>query len=177
MKDGLQTRDAHPAWLGLGGNIGDVRAALALALQGFDAHEHVRIEAVSPLYETPPWGLEDQPRFLNCCAAITTTLSPDDLLALCHRLEREGHRERTVRWGPRTLDIDIIAYEGETRTTQTLTLPHPRAGERAFVVLPLETIAPTLEVNGQQIAALAGQVSSEGITRMTTDGDWWRSGL
>ena len=106
------SRTQRHAWLGLGGNIGDVQQAMAEALRWLHGNAEITVETVSAIYKTPPWGFEDQPWFLNCCARITTSLSPEDLLSACQEAERLGKRERTVRWGPRTIDIDIIAYQG-----------------------------------------------------------------
>ncbi|MEM1038400.1 MAG: 2-amino-4-hydroxy-6-hydroxymethyldihydropteridine diphosphokinase [Pseudomonadota bacterium] len=166
--------DARTAWLGLGGNLGDVQSALATALQGLDAEEGVTVSAVSPLYKTPPWGLKAQPWFLNCCASVSTTLLPEDLLEVCQQLERVGLRERTVRWGPRTVDIDIIAYEGVEQVEQRLTLPHPRAVERAFVLTPLAAIAPDVELSGQTVAALAATLNDPAMEVAVAGSEWWR---
>ncbi|MEL6735002.1 MAG: 2-amino-4-hydroxy-6-hydroxymethyldihydropteridine diphosphokinase [Pseudomonadota bacterium] len=165
---------ARTAWLGLGGNLGDVRSALAAALKGLDAQDGVSVLAVSPLYKTPPWGLKDQPWFLNCCAGVSTTLAPEALLEVCQQLERVGLRERTVRWGPRTVDIDIIAYEGVEQVEQRLTLPHPRAVERAFVLTPLAAIAPDVELAGQTVAALAAALNDPNMEVAVAGGEWWR---
>jgi 2-amino-4-hydroxy-6-hydroxymethyldihydropteridine diphosphokinase len=95
--------------LGLGGNLGDPVAAIEAALQRLDA-EGVRVTRRSPLYRTPPWGVTEQPDFVNACVAAETTLSPAALLALIHRIEAALGRERRERWGPRPIDIDILAY-------------------------------------------------------------------
>ena len=114
------------AWLGLGGNIGDVPAAMAKALRQLNDDPQIAVGALSPIYRTPPWGLEDQPWFHNCCAEVTTGLEPEELLDRCQGAERAGKRERKVRWGPRTIDIDIIDVEGNWPSTERLALPHPR---------------------------------------------------
>jgi len=162
------------AWLGLGGNLGDVRAALATALQALDANTAVSVAAVSPLYKTPPWGLEDQPWFHNCCAEVLTSLDPEGLLDLCQTLERAGLRERTVRWGPRTIDIDIIAFEGVEQIEQRLTVPHPRAVERAFVLTPLAEIAPDVMLAGQLVAERARALQDPQMEVVVDAADWWR---
>jgi len=162
------------AWLGLGGNIGDVTAAMAAALQMLDAEPEIAVEMVSPIYKTPPWGLEDQPWFLNCCAQIATTLDPEALLTACQATERAGLRERTIRWGPRTIDIDIIAYDGVEQVEQRLTIPHPRALERAFVLVPLSDIAPDLVISGRRVADQAKAMDTSDIEKADTDDLWWK---
>ncbi|MEP1207463.1 MAG: 2-amino-4-hydroxy-6-hydroxymethyldihydropteridine diphosphokinase [Rhizobiaceae bacterium] len=161
------------AWLGLGGNIGDVKAAMARALQGLDADPEVSVISVSAIYKTPPWGLEDQPWFLNCCAEITTTLAPEALLEKCQEAERQGKRERVVRWGPRTIDVDIIAFEGIEQTEQRLTIPHPRATERAFVMVPLAEIAPQVVINGSTAGHWLTKLVDDGIEQADSEVDWW----
>lgn len=147
--------ELHIAALSLGGNIGDVAAAFAKALRGFDEHDGVRVIARSQVWRTPPWGKTDQPDFLNMAALVETSLTPHELLALCLEVERSAGRERGERWGPRTLDIDIVAYDNITLADETLTLPHPRAAERAFVLVPLAEIAGGVQVGAQSVAALA----------------------
>lgn len=163
------------AYLGLGGNIGDPAAAMGAALRALHAEEEVAVQAVSRLYSTPPWGKTDQPPFLNACAAIDTRLSPDDLLDLCLAVERSLKRERRERWGPRTIDIDILDFGGAPYRSDKLTLPHPRLTERAFVLVPLADIAAALPVEGRTIAAWAAEVDAAGIEPVTSDGDWWRA--
>ncbi|AYD01131.1 6-hydroxymethyl-7,8-dihydropterin pyrophosphokinase [Neorhizobium sp. NCHU2750] len=167
----------HPreiASLGLGGNIGDPAQAMARALQALDARKDCRVITVSRLYLTPPWGKTDQADFFNCCALIETELHPEDLLDLCLALEREMKRVRIERWGPRTLDIDILTYGDIEQKTQALELPHPRMTERAFVMLPLADIAPHLMINGRMAQSWAGSLNSTGMRIAKPDGLWWR---
>lgn len=103
------------ATLGLGGNLGDPRKAMAEALRALDAREDCVVEAVSRLYRTPPWGKTDQAWFFNACAQVKTTLKPEALLDTCLDIERLMKRVRDERWGPRTLDIDVLTYEGWPR--------------------------------------------------------------
>ena len=107
-------------------------------------------------YATPPWGVEDQPPFINCCAAIETTLSPHDLLRRVQEVERAFGRDRANerRWGPRTLDIDLIAYDDVAMNDPDLTLPHPRLFERAFVLVPLADIAADRLIAGRARARM-----------------------
>jgi len=161
------------AWLGLGGNIGDVKMAMAQALRGLNADQAIEIDLVSPIYKTPPWGMEDQPWFLNCCAQINTSLSPEELLERCQDAEKQGRRERIVRWGPRTIDVDIIAFEGIEQTEQRLTIPHPRATERAFVMVPLADIAPQLIIGDRSAGQWLLQLDDDGIEKEGSGGAWW----
>ena len=163
------------AWIGLGGNIGDVELGLKVSLQAIDDDAQCAIEAVSPLYETPPWGLLNQPPFLNCCAEISTSLKPEALLELCQQIELTGKRERIQRWGPRTVDIDVLVFEGVEQDDELLTLPHPRMLERAFVMLPLADIAEDLVVTGETATQHLAKLDTSGIETVRDDGDWWRA--
>ena len=163
------------AWLGLGGNLGDVPKAMAVALRRLDAEPNVEVVTVSSVYRTPPWGMEDQPWFHNCCAEIATDLAPDALLDMCQAVEREGKRERIVRWGPRTIDVDILMIEGTVLTSETLTVPHPRMLERAFVLVPLADIAGDVSVNGATIAQHCTRIDAQNLETAVAGGDWWKS--
>ena len=162
------------AWLGLGGNIGDVPASMADALQRLDQDADISVTAVSPIYKTPPWGVEDQPWFHNCCAQVETSLSPEQLLEACQEAERAGKRERIVRWGPRTIDVDILVFEGVEQNEQRLTLPHPRMLERAFVIVPLADIAPTLPLQNKPCNEWASGMDSSELELTSPDQNWWR---
>ncbi|MCX5515273.1 2-amino-4-hydroxy-6-hydroxymethyldihydropteridine diphosphokinase [Kaistia algarum] len=142
------------AFLGLGGNLGDRAATLAAATDDLRTAEGVRVTHVSSLYETPPWGPVPQGPYLNACVAIETTLSARALLDLCLAIEKRHGRERLVRWGPRTLDIDLLLYGRETIDEPGLIVPHPRMAERAFVLVPLAEIAPGLMIGGTTIETL-----------------------
>ncbi len=162
------------ACLGLGGNLGDPQAAMARLLQALDAHEACVVTAVSGLFRTPPWGVTDQPDFLNCGAAVSTTLSPSALLSFCLSLERDLKRVRDRRWGPRTIDADILLYGDQTVEEEGLTIPHPRMAERAFVLVPLAEIAPDAMLDGQAIAKRAEAIGKDGMTRLDVPEDWWK---
>ncbi len=162
------------AWLGLGGNIGNVPSAMANALQRLDHDADISITSVSPVYKTPPWGVEDQAWFHNCCAEIETILSPEQLLEACQEAEREGKRERIVRWGPRTIDVDILVFEGVEQNEQRLTLPHPRMLERAFVIVPLADIASSLVLQNKECREWANSMDSSDLELISTDQDWWK---
>ena len=156
------------AWLALGGNVGDSRAILERAVALLCDGEAVRLTARSADYRTPPWGVEDQAPFVNLCIAVDTTLSPQDLLARAQNVERTLGRNRALeqRWGPRTADIDIIAYDDLTLEDGALTLPHPRLFERAFVLVPLAEIARDLSIGGVRIEDAAAKLDSGGIEKL-----------
>jgi 2-amino-4-hydroxy-6-hydroxymethyldihydropteridine diphosphokinase len=130
------------AYVGLGSNLGDRCGILREAVErirGLDGVEHVR---PSHLYETRPWGLVDQPDFINAVAEIATDLTPHRLLEALQEIERVSGREQGVKWGPRILDLDLLDCGGEVIDEPSLSLPHPRIAERAFVLVPLCEIAP-----------------------------------
>jgi 2-amino-4-hydroxy-6-hydroxymethyldihydropteridine diphosphokinase len=156
------------AFLALGGNVGDVRGTLDRAIRLLCETDNVRLLARSSDYRTPPWGVEDQPPFVNACIKIATSLDPRALLTHIQKVERAFGRDRSKeqRWGPRTLDIDILAYDDLVVDEPGLQLPHPRLLQRAFVLVPLVEIAPNLSIAGTRIAdALAG-LDAHGIERL-----------
>ena len=150
------------AYLALGGNIGDVAAAFSTALQALAAGE-VRVVALSRVYRTPPWGVTDQPDFLNMAAAVDVDLSARALLELCLRIEKDSGRVRDRRWGPRNIDIDVIAYGDAKVDEPDLTIPHPRAKERAFVLAPLADVASDLMLGGRAVRELLATVDASGV--------------
>jgi 2-amino-4-hydroxy-6-hydroxymethyldihydropteridine diphosphokinase len=126
--------------IGVGANLGDRCATLCGAMERLRARSDITAFESSPVYETEPVGYTDQPPFLNLVFGIETTLEPDALLVALIDCEQHFGRLRTLRWGPRTLDLDLLAFEGETRATTFLQLPHPRMLERAFVTVPLRDV-------------------------------------
>jgi 2-amino-4-hydroxy-6-hydroxymethyldihydropteridine diphosphokinase len=156
------------ALLALGGNLGDSRAILDRAVALLCDGDTVRLTARSSDYRTPPWGDPDQPPFVNLCIAIDTTLAPSALLARAQAVERALGRDRTRErhWGPRTADIDILAYDDATQNGTDLTLPHPRLFERAFVLVPLAEIVPDRVIAGRRIADAAAAVDRTGIDQL-----------
>ncbi|PDT18174.1 2-amino-4-hydroxy-6-hydroxymethyldihydropteridine diphosphokinase [Rhizobium sp. J15] len=162
------------ATLGLGGNIGDPVKAMAAALQSLDRRDDCRVSAVSRLYRTPPWGKTDQSFFFNACAAVETSLPPEALLDLCLSIEREMKRERVERWGPRTLDIDVLTYGDVVQEAPRLELPHPRMTGRGFVLMPLADIAPGLLVKGRTVGDWLSDADVAGIEVADNGRDWWR---
>ncbi|MEK1889735.1 MAG: 2-amino-4-hydroxy-6-hydroxymethyldihydropteridine diphosphokinase [Phyllobacterium sp.] len=163
------------AWLGLGGNIGDPVAAMGNALRALDNSDDTRVVAVSPVYRTPPWGKIDQAWFHNACAEVETSLRPEALLATCLDIERRMKRERIERWGPRIIDIDVLAYAGfEQFESPSLVLPHPRMTDRAFVLVPLADIAPNLVINGKPVSLWRDLCDKSGVEAARSDSEWWR---
>jgi len=132
------------AFLGLGSNIGDRKANLARAVAMLAAHPQIEVVKVSGARETAPVGYAEQPDFLNAVARVETTLRPRELLDAILAIEAEMGRERTIRWGPRVIDIDILLYDSEQVDEPGLQIPHPRMMERQFVLEPLAEIAPDL---------------------------------
>lgn len=129
------------AYLGLGSNIGDRKQQLLKAIDLIGNIKGIKVTKQSSIYETAPIGYTDQPNFLNLCLEIETELSPQQLLKHCLDIEQQLHRVREIRWGPRTLDIDILLYSDNIIETDNLSIPHPRMQERAFVLIPLNDIA------------------------------------
>jgi 2-amino-4-hydroxy-6-hydroxymethyldihydropteridine diphosphokinase len=156
------------ALLALGGNVGNSRAILDRAVQLLCDGRDLRLTARSSDYSTPPWGFKYQPPFINLCIAVETILSPRDLLARAQAVELKLGRDRAheKRWGPRTADIDIIAYDDLTLDEPGLILPHPHLFERAFVLKPLAEIAGDRVIAGQSLREALAKVDSTGIERL-----------
>ena len=126
--------------LSLGSNMGDRKKTIEDAIAVLEEHPGILDLKCASFYETEPVGYEDQPWFLNTCVSFDTTLAPMELLDLTQSIEKAFHRERTIHWGPRTLDIDIITYGDIEMDTKRLTIPHPRYKERAFVLAPMSEL-------------------------------------
>jgi 2-amino-4-hydroxy-6-hydroxymethyldihydropteridine diphosphokinase len=156
------------ALLALGGNVGDSRAILDRAIALLCDGKETKLKARSSDYRTPPWGFKYQPAFVNLCIAVETTLEPYDLLARAQDIELKLGRDRAneKRNGPRTADIDIIAYDDLALDTPNLTLPHPRLFERAFVLVPLKEIVGDRVIAGRSIGAALAGLNSAGIERL-----------
>lgn len=152
------------AYVALGSNLGDSQKQLLGAIDALAALPHTRLLARSRLYRTPPWGVRDQPDFLNAVVVLETPLPPHDLLDALLEIERGAGRQRGgERWGPRTLDLDLLHVAGKTINDERLTLPHPHIAERAFVLLPLNELAPDLDIPGQgSVADLLRAVDTQG---------------
>ena len=155
-------------WLALGGNVGDSRIILDRAVKLLCDGIGVQLIARSSDYRTPPWGFKYQPPFINLCIAVETSLSPRELLAHAQAVELQLGRDRAheKRWGPRTADIDIIAFDNLTIAELGLTVPHPHLFERAFVLLPLAEIAPDLAIGGRTVREAAAALDTAGVERL-----------
>lgn len=140
---------------GLGGNVGDPAAAIHAAVAALEARGIAKIEALSSLYRTAPWGGVPQPDYANACAVGRTDLAPFDLLDAIKQLERDLGRVDTVRWGPRVIDIDILFYGDMSMQDERLVIPHRDLLRRAFVLIPLAEIAPDLVIGGRRVADAA----------------------
>jgi 2-amino-4-hydroxy-6-hydroxymethyldihydropteridine diphosphokinase len=149
------------ACIGLGGNVGDAAATVRRAFDALADLPETRVLAVSRLYRTPAWGVETQPDFVNAAALLDTTLDPRALLDALLGIERAFGRERRERWGPRTLDLDLLLYADAVIDVPGLHVPHPHLHERAFVLRPLADIAPDAMVPGQgRVADLLARVDA-----------------
>jgi 2-amino-4-hydroxy-6-hydroxymethyldihydropteridine diphosphokinase len=132
----------HHVVLSLGANLGDPLSALTSALESLAQAEGVEVLATSSFYGTAPIGGPDQPDYINAVAVVETTLAPMAILDLAHQIEADHDRVRQERWGPRTLDIDLVVYDDVVSADPTLTIPHPRAHQRAFVLVPWHELEP-----------------------------------
>ncbi|MFC5953202.1 2-amino-4-hydroxy-6-hydroxymethyldihydropteridine diphosphokinase [Streptomyces pratens] len=155
------------AVVSLGANLGNRLETLQGTVDALEDTPGIRVKAVSPVYETEPWGVEpgSQPSYFNAVVVLRTTLPPSSLLERAHAVEEAFHRVRDERWGPRTLDVDIVSYADLLSDDPQLTLPHPRAHERAFVLVPWHDVDPEAELPGRgPVAALLDTVAREGVT-------------
>jgi 2-amino-4-hydroxy-6-hydroxymethyldihydropteridine diphosphokinase len=155
-------------YLALGTNLGDRMQNLREALR--QVRESVRLTAVSRVYETEPWGVIDQPRFLNMALEGQTELTPEELLSFVKGIERSLGRERGVRYGPRVIDIDILLYDEVVIQADGLEIPHPRMAERRFVLVPLAEIAPGA------VHSVLGKSVRELLAQLPDDGSVWAMG-
>jgi 2-amino-4-hydroxy-6-hydroxymethyldihydropteridine diphosphokinase len=157
-----------PAYIGVGSNLAEPRTQVNRALDALAHLPATRLVLRSPLYQTPPFGEVPQPAFVNAAAALLTQLTPEQLLAELHLLEKSlGREPPRERWGPRLIDLDLLVLSTEKRATASLTLPHPGIAERDFVLYPLADIAPDLEVPGLgSVARLRDRVANRGVARI-----------
>jgi 2-amino-4-hydroxy-6-hydroxymethyldihydropteridine diphosphokinase len=156
------------ALIALGGNVDDVRSTFDQAIAKLCSDDAVRLTARSSDYRTPPWGITEQAPFVNAVIAVTTSLTPHDLLARAQECERALGRKRALerRWGPRTIDIDLLAYDDLVLIDRDLILPHPHMLERAFVLVPLAEIAADRVIAGVQVSAALKRVDASGIEKL-----------
>lgn len=170
------TSESSEAYIALGANLGDREHTLLEAIGRLDAHPDIQVLRCSDLYETEPVGYVDQPAFINMAIAVKTTLSPQELLRCMLQIEQELGRVRVKRWGPRTVDLDLLFVEGVTLQTPELELPHPRMEERAFVLVPLADILIENDLSGLTDivqSAMRKLDGKDGIQRWKTCS--WRS--
>ncbi|KOX47615.1 MULTISPECIES: 2-amino-4-hydroxy-6-hydroxymethyldihydropteridine diphosphokinase [Streptomyces] len=166
--DAADTTLSNPkrAVIALGANLGNRLETLQGAIDALEDTPGVRVKGVSPVYETEPWGVDpgSQPSYFNAVVIVKTTLPPSSLLERAHAVEEAFHRVRDERWGPRTLDVDIVAYAEVVSEDPQLTLPHPRAHERAFVLAPWLDVDPEAALPGQgRVADLLTAVTRDGV--------------
>lgn len=169
----LQARAAvAEAFIALGGNVGDVRATFERAIALVCADGAVQLMARSSDYRTPPWGITDQPAFINAVIAVSTSLLPHALLARMQACERALGRDRARErhWGPRPIDLDLLAYDDVALHDADLTLPHPHLFERAFVLVPLAEIAPNRVIAGMRVGDGSARVDAGGIEKLAVRG-------
>ncbi|OSC69761.1 2-amino-4-hydroxy-6-hydroxymethyldihydropteridine diphosphokinase [Streptomyces sp. 4F] len=166
--DAADTTLSNPkrAVVALGANLGNRLETLQGAIDALEDTPGVRVKGVSPVYETEPWGVapDSQPSYFNAVVILKTTLPPSSLLERAHAVEEAFHRVRDERWGPRTLDVDIVAYADVVSDDPQLTLPHPRAHERAFVLAPWHDVDPDAQLPGHgPVADLLDAVTRGGV--------------
>ena len=142
----------NKAYLGLGTHVGDREEYLKKACKLINDNTKINIINASKVYETKAWGYTDQDDFLNMCLEIQTILTPKELLKVCQEVEQALIRVRTIRWGPRTIDVDILFYNDEIINEENLTVPHPRIKERAFVLIPLLDLNEELMIDDKYLA-------------------------
>ena len=158
-------------YIALGSNMDSPHQQLDSALEALAQHPNMQLVAVSNRYQTPPIGPQ-QPDFINAAAQLSTDLSPLDLLDALQAIEQQQNRVRSIHWGPRTLDLDILFYNDLVIESERLTIPHPRIGERAFVLVPLMDINPQLALpSGETVAQLLANCSQQGIVKTTNGKD------
>ena len=156
------------ALLGLGGNLGDVRLSLDRAVELLCEDGRAKVRAQSSDFRTPPWGVEDQPAYINRCVMLETGLGPRALLERALAVERALGRDRARerRWGPRPIDIDLLSYDDVVIDEPGLTLPHPHWAQRAFVLVPLAEIAADRVIGGVSVRDALARVDASGIERL-----------
>lgn len=152
----MDARETHLVYLGLGSNLGDRRDNLLTALRLLDGMQGVEVQEVSSVYETEPWGMAEQPDFLNLVALVSTTRDPRGVLDACREVEERMGRVRGERWGPRVIDVDILLFDDLEWEEEDLVIPHPRMLERDFVLVPLRELRPELFLPGNGEAARHG---------------------
>ena len=157
------------AYLGIGSNMGDKFNYLKECIEKIDALNDIEVTKKSSFYETLPIGYENQDKFINAVLEIKTSLEPMQLLYALQNIENRLHRKRQIRWGPRTIDIDILIYGDDIISTDELTIPHPRMTERQFVLLPLKEINNQIFINEVSIVDHITKLKEQGVKRIAND--------
>lgn len=158
-------------YLGLGTNMGDRLEYIHGACEILDKHEYINISKKSRIYETKAWGYTDQADFLNMCVEIETTLDTYELLEVCQEVEKQLNRERIIRWGPRTIDVDILFFNDIILDDENLLIPHPRISERAFVLIPLMDLNSELKIKQTTIEDYLNSLTCEEREQVKEYGD------
>ena len=163
------TRSWHLAYIALGSNLGDREKYIRQGAESLDRREDCVVQRISRLIGTEPYGVKEQPEFLNGMLELRTLLLPEELLDVLHEVEQEAHRERKMHWGPRTLDLDIIFYDDCIVDREELQIPHPDMENREFVLKPLAELAPYLRhpLNGKTVRQMLAEIRNE-------DDRYWR---
>ena len=151
----------NKSYLGLGTNIGDRLGYLNKALKILNSNPNINITKKSKIYETKAWGYKEQADFLNMCIEIETSLNPYELLNACQGVEQDLNRERKIRWGPRTIDVDILFFNDIILQEENLEIPHPRIKERAFVLIPLIDLNDKLKIDNISINEYLKSLTTE----------------
>lgn len=156
----------NKAYLGLGTNMGDKQAYLKEACKIISDNPNINIVKISKVYKTKAWGYTNQDDFLNICIEVDTNLSPEELLEVCHEVENKLNRVRVIRWGPRTIDVDILFFNNIISTDENLILPHPRIKERAFVLIPLMDLNKELSIDNKTISYYLSNLEKEELKQV-----------
>ena len=156
----------NKAYLGLGTNMGDKQAYLKEACKIISDNTNINIVKISKVYKTKAWGYTNQDDFLNICIEVDTNLSPEELLEVCHEVENKLNRVRVIRWGPRTIDVDILFFNNIISTDENLILPHPRIKERAFVLIPLMDLNKELVIDNKTISYYLSNLEKEELKQV-----------
>ncbi|MBC5997715.1 2-amino-4-hydroxy-6-hydroxymethyldihydropteridine diphosphokinase [Romboutsia ilealis] len=151
----------NKSYLGLGTNMGDRVKYLSDACELLNNHEKINITKKSKIYETKAWGYTEQADFLNVCLEVDTSLNEYELLSVCQEVEQKLDRKRIIRWGPRTIDVDILFFNNIVSSDENLLIPHPRIKERAFVLIPLIDLNSKLSIDGKTIDVHLNSLTKE----------------
>ncbi|QZY54816.1 2-amino-4-hydroxy-6-hydroxymethyldihydropteridine diphosphokinase [Crassaminicella profunda] len=157
----------NKAYLGIGSNMGNKKENIQKSIELLKKHADIEVSQISSFYETAPVGYTHQDWFLNIVVEIATNLDPYALLSYCQDIEKTLKRKRIIRWGPRTIDVDILLYENFTSTDEKLIIPHPRMHERAFVMIPLYEINKDLILNHIKIKDIIDKLKGEEVRKVS----------